>query len=171
MRLIRSQIIEIVGLISVVASLLFVGFQLYLDRKLAIATQYAARAESVKSDYRAQLESEAYLSAQGVLWRNGNRPPWWTEEMEKRIESAGYTAEQFMALYRNNEMTIVQFDNLYFQYQQGFLSEDFWNSTLDTIRFVVSTNEITAAIYLNRLPRLPIADVLEDMFNELPNKD
>ena len=50
MRTSKKDIVEIVGIFAVVASLIFVGMQLMLDRKVALAEQYFNRAESVKAD-------------------------------------------------------------------------------------------------------------------------
>jgi len=161
----RSKIIEIVGLAAVVASLIFVGIQLYLDRKLAIATQYASRAESIKADIRTQMESETYLAAQAALWEQGNRPSWWTSSMEERVQGSGLTLEQVQVLLREGNIAIIQLDNLYFQYQQGFLTEEFWEGALESIRNAVTSNVVTAGIYLNRTPRLPISAVVEEILN------
>lgn len=48
----KKELVEIVGIFAVVASLIFVGMQLQLDRKVALAEQYSNRAESVKADRR-----------------------------------------------------------------------------------------------------------------------
>jgi len=60
-------LIETVGLASVVASFIFVGLQLRLDQKIAIASQYQARAESALANRRAELESEFYISGLAKL--------------------------------------------------------------------------------------------------------
>ena len=51
----QKEVVEIVGIFAVVASLIFVGMQLMLDRKVALAEQYFNRAESAKADRRAIL--------------------------------------------------------------------------------------------------------------------
>ena len=56
-------IVETAGIISVVASLIFVGMQLRQDQDIALANQYHARAETSISNYRSRMESEAYVSA------------------------------------------------------------------------------------------------------------
>ena len=86
MQLDTKRLIEYVGVLTVVASLLFVGMQLYLDRQIASAEQYQNRAESRKSDLRTLLESDAYLTLSAERWDAGNRPRWWNEEIEAFIE-------------------------------------------------------------------------------------
>lgn len=56
----KKYIVEIAGIFAVVVSLIFVGMQLQLDRKVALADQYFNRAESAKADRRALLESDDY---------------------------------------------------------------------------------------------------------------
>ena len=56
------KILEIVGVLSVVASLLFVGMQLLLDRRITTAEQYQNRAESRKSDFPSMK----------ICWRGGD---------------------------------------------------------------------------------------------------
>ena len=57
----KKELVEIVGIFAVVASLILVGMQLQLDRKVALAEQYSNRAESVKADRRVILESDALM--------------------------------------------------------------------------------------------------------------
>ena len=81
-----KKIFEIVGNLSVVASLLFVGMQLYLDRQIAAAEQYQFRAESRKADLRVQLESDAYIARRVEAWKAGIRPIWWNEEHDLQMQ-------------------------------------------------------------------------------------
>ena len=76
-----KQTIEIIGFAAVVVSLIFVGIQLRLDSRVALADQYAFRSESVKNDLRSRIESEDFLEMEVKRWENGSRPPWWTEEI------------------------------------------------------------------------------------------
>ncbi|NQV70879.1 MAG: hypothetical protein HQ498_12710 [Pseudohongiella sp.] len=61
MKLTIKESIETIGIVSIVASLIFVGMQLRLDRDVAVAEVYIARTESRRADLRAFLESEASL--------------------------------------------------------------------------------------------------------------
>ena len=70
----------IIAAIAVVASLVFVGMQLMLDRKVAIAEQYFNRTESVKEDRRMKMVSEAYLQYKEEAWAIGRRPQYWNED-------------------------------------------------------------------------------------------
>ena len=57
----KKELAEIVGIFAIVASLIFVGLQLRLEHKVAMADQYFNRAETVKEDYRTRLLSPEYF--------------------------------------------------------------------------------------------------------------
>lgn len=129
MKLNSKQIIELLGLFAVVSSLLFVGMQLRLDRQIALADQYAFRAESFKNDYRAQLESDSNMSSMIAAWERGVRPVWWNEGLEEYVESNGITGLEVLTQILNANMMFVHLDNLYYQYLAGFLDEELWATT------------------------------------------
>ena len=54
---------ELVGLFSIVFSLIFVGLQLQQGQKIALSQAYQARAESSMASIFATLESDVTLSA------------------------------------------------------------------------------------------------------------
>jgi hypothetical protein len=68
MRINGRQVTEFLGLFAVVASLLFVGLQLSLDRKLALADSYSFTNEGRRSDARSMLESDPYMELQSKFW-------------------------------------------------------------------------------------------------------
>ena len=121
-----KQIIEIVGIISVVISLLFVGYQLMLDRRVALANAYFDRAESFKSDNRSRMESESYMSMTSDEWSRGFRPEWWTPELESDYIEQELTGEDVTAKILSFELGILHLDNLRFQYEQGLYPDFAW---------------------------------------------
>lgn len=74
MKISSRDFAEIFGAVAVTASLLFVGQQLHLDRKVALADQYFNREESAKADRRSLLESDAYFQDIEESWSLGWRP-------------------------------------------------------------------------------------------------
>ena len=53
-----KDIAELVGLVAIVASLVFVGLQLKQGQEIALATQYQARAEASQALYLSHLEAD-----------------------------------------------------------------------------------------------------------------
>ena len=73
------NIIEAIGVVSIVSSLIFVGLQLAQDRRVALGDQYASRAQTAMAQLQSNLESDAYLETFSKRWEDGSRPGWWIE--------------------------------------------------------------------------------------------
>lgn len=117
--------IQIVGMSAIIASLIFVGLQLKQAQDIAIAAQYQARSDSLREQFAAFLESDAAMRVIGKdlladIQASDDYPPEvkaWASEQP--VEELAFRA---MGAY----MTLKGYDNLYFQYQAGFLSEEAW---------------------------------------------
>ena len=166
MKIETKQLIEIAGITGVIASLIFVGMQLRQDRRVAIASQYSARAESVKADYRTRLESDSFISARSTQWENGRREDWWTEVDEQRVQDSGISWEELVALQLDGKLALIQFDNLYFQYTQGLLSKEFWVGARESLKNALRS-PATAAFWSNHEPRIPIMNMFDELIAEI----
>jgi hypothetical protein len=116
---------ELVGLAAIVVSLVFVGLELRQSQKIALAAQYQARTESgreffyqsLASDYRiddAAKEIESWEWPAGFL--SADEAQWLDEHTSSDSAEAAYWAV----------INLYGFDNYYFQYQSGLLSEEAW---------------------------------------------
>lgn len=161
----QKQLIEIIGVIGIVVSLFFVGMQLYFETEVALSEQYASRAESMKSDLRARLESDDWMSAQERAWENGERPAWWNEDYENQSTIAGFSPREVWATIYNIQLGVYQADNLYFQYQKGLLDEELWIDVRKTVSDLMQ-NSYVREVYLDTTSYLPIHDVLKTIANE-----
>jgi hypothetical protein len=117
--------IQIIGTFAVVASLAFVGLQLSQSQKIAIAAQYQARLEAASSHYAAILQSEPGLSAIGKdiaaeMLADETLPP----ELQEWV--AMQPVEELAFRMVGGILFLKSHDNVYFQYQEGFLSEEGW---------------------------------------------
>ncbi len=117
--------LQLVGMAAVVASLLFVGLQLKLSQDIAIAAQYQARADHVTGNVGDVLQSAPAMRVIGrdilevILASNdipGNLKAY---ASERPLEELAY---RYLTAYRS----LKGRDNLYFQYQSGFLNEEAW---------------------------------------------
>ena len=117
--------LQLVGMVAIVASLLFVGLQLKLSRDIAIAAQYQARADAVTGNVGDVLQSAPAMRVVGritlenILASNdipANLKAWASEQPVEELAYRTLTA------YRS----LKGRDNLYFQYQSGFLTEEAW---------------------------------------------
>ncbi len=167
MKISQTRLVEIISVVAVVLSLLFVGMQLILDRRVAIAGQYSDRAESSKSDIRAKLESDAYMLRQSNLWLSGERPSWWTEDMEANHKQTGLTGADVMVRVYELQLNYISYDNLYFQYQQGLLPEIFWSGARLALKRDLR-QPIPRAVYTNM--SRPIQLVTQELIAEIENE-
>jgi hypothetical protein len=128
---------ELVGIAAIVASLIFVGLELRQSHQIALAAQYQARTdsgrqyfyESLASEYRIQSLAEdirgwqwppGFLSDAEQQWLDNNPPSVWAE--------ASYWAT----------INLYGFDNYYYQYQMGLLSEEGWLALESRLRSLLN---------------------------------
>ena len=117
--------LQLVGIAAIVASLIFVGLQLKQTQEIAIAAQYQARSTHVDGNVGDVLQSAPGMR---VVGRNilediqssndipANLKAWALDQPVDELAYRGLTA------YRS----LKGRDNLYFQYQSGFLTEEAW---------------------------------------------
>ena len=149
MKITTRQAAEAFGVISIVASLVFVGLQLRLEGRVALAEQYASRAESAKADVRAKMESEDYLAMEAKFWLAGNRPEWWNDQLEDLSEELNLTPTDISLIYLDRRLMFLLYDNLYFQYDQGLLGEGFRTGARNRLKFRLR-DPFTRSIFLTQ---------------------
>lgn len=148
------QIIEIIGIATIIASLVFVGMQLLLDRRVAMADQYFNRIEAQRATLRTRLESDAYFVNQEEMWELGIRPDWWNESSDVAVlvRESKLSARSLYYQITVAEITLLDHDSNYFQYQQGLL--DTWNRDRAAIRTAIRNSEVTKNVFLNTRRRI-----------------
>lgn len=167
----KKDIVEIAGIFAVVASLIFVGMQLMLDRKVALAEQYFNRAESVKADRRAALESDDLMRFYEERWALGWRPSYWDEEWEvaRRVQEGTHRVRSVLAIIVDQQLAIIGYDSVYFQYQQGLIDEELWNGLRTTLKRSMVRNELSRAIYQSHA-RTNLRPVIEEILREIESE-
>ncbi len=113
-----KDIAELIAIVAIVASLIFVGLQLKQGQQIALATQYQARTQSVQGLIETQMEIGQVTNAPG-----------WRDAISEGILSSDINETHWLWL---------AFDNHYFQYQSGFLEESAWEAQLRNIRDLYS---------------------------------
>jgi hypothetical protein len=164
----KKDLVEITGIFAVVASLVFVGMQLHLDRKVALADQYFNRAESAKADRRSLLESDDYMRFKEEQWALGYRPPFWDESWEfaKRVKEGKVSVRSAYAEMTSSQLAIIGYDSVYFQYQQGLINEESWNLLRTNLKKTMARNKLVRAIY-TRYARSILRPVIEEILREI----
>jgi hypothetical protein len=121
-----KDIVEVVGIAAIVASLVFVGLELRQSDQIAIAAEYQERVATVVDIYNTQIDSDTALSVVGQPFFETVRSADFPDEYRHLYE--GYTVEQLGFISTVTLISLTNFDNLYFQYQSGFISDESWQA-------------------------------------------
>jgi len=128
---------QVIGIFAVVASLIFVGLQMRQAQEISMSDAYQVRAAATVEWTSAFAANAAALSA--------NR---------KATEGAvdAITPEESDALRYTMLGVFYLFDNAHYQYQSGFLSDDFWIMIEQNIRTYMD-NPVAREIFLEKTER------------------
>ncbi len=105
-------IAELVGITSIVASLIFVGLQLRQSQEVAIATQFQNRADQTMNLHLALIEADQVQA-----------------RFRKWVSDEISTQEINIYLW-----LWIGMDNHHYQYQFGFMDEDTWQAQQRTLK-------------------------------------
>jgi len=148
----KRQVIEIAGVLAVIASLLFVGMQLYLDTQVALGTLYQSRAESRLESLRSQYGNEAYFEDYSRSFQDGWRPGWWNDEIDDLFNRSKSSPDPlsvgfFLRRGVEHQMFVIGMDNNYYQYKNGLLEDEVWNNYRNTIKRTIERDPIIRSVY------------------------
>jgi len=147
---------QVVGIFAVVASLIFVGLQMRQAQEISMSDAYQVRAAATVEWTSAFAANAAALSA--------NR---------KATEGAAdaITPEEYDALRYTMLGVFYLFDNAHYQYQSGFLSDEFWVMIEENIRIYMA-NPVARKVMLDKAEggvRPAFRDVLLRINEEIEN--
>jgi hypothetical protein len=116
---------QVVGIFAVVASLVFVGLQMKQDQEIALSNAYQARASTIIEMVTAIAANPEGLAA------------WYAPDSEG-IDAL--TPEQMRAGTHMALALLLAYDNMFFQFENGFISKDGWiagrTDMKDSMRFM-----------------------------------
>ena len=120
---------ELVGIASIVASLIFVGLQLKQTQDFAIASQYLDQASLMVEATNGRMQNEPLMRDYGRrLIATGEFPEEEPNDplvIAARVQSAG------------NSLTIL--DNDHYQYVSGFQTDEAWRSNRQILKEILSS--------------------------------
>lgn len=105
--------VQIVGIFAVVASLIFVGLQLKQSQEIALSQASQARTAMALDAIISSAENSHFISAV-AKGRAGERE---NQTIEEQVTMSQYATALLMS-----------YEDLYFQYVNGFLAEERWQS-------------------------------------------
>ena len=109
-----KEVAELIGLIAIIASLIFVGLQLKQSQEIALANQYQARAEAVQQLHLTHMEVGRVPAV-----------PAFREQIAAGVSTVDINTNLWLW---------IQMDNHHYQYQHGFLDEEAWQAQLSNTR-------------------------------------
>ena len=113
--------LQVVGLFAVVGSLVFVGLQMQQDQEIALSQVYQARADQNIAITLAALESDTTLSFWAKI----------SGELEEEL-----TPEETALGFRLAIANFQHWENMHFQYHEGFVSEEHWQTQLAVMKLM-----------------------------------
>jgi len=114
-----SDWLQVAGLFAVVASLIFVGFQMKQTDAIALSQIYQDRAISSREANMVNASNPFFLSGQAKLYKGRQ------DEL---------TAQEAIALEMDLGSYLVIADNYLQQYELGYLPEAYWLRTIEEIK-------------------------------------
>ena len=146
------EVAETVGILAVVVSLVFVGFQLRQEHVYAQGEQYQARSEMRLANLRAMIESEVALSA--IAKRNGF------------VDTDTLTKEEQAFALLGKEIGLASWDNVHYQYELGLLEDDYWLKARERFKDELR-NPDRRAFYENAEQRVSFQALVNELVLEI----
>ena len=116
--------LQVVGLFGVIGSLLFVGLQMKQDQEIARSSASQARTE-LSVQYLLDSSANAELASAESKLLSGNR------------ESLDYSEKRVLRL--NQTALLFVYENIHYQYVNGFVAQERWQGTRASIKSVLLT--------------------------------
>ena len=115
--------IQIIGIFALVASLIFVGFQIMQTQEIAESDAYQTRAVATVELNAMQASSPEYMSALAKLFAGTDGELTAQERL---------TAEYFFGA------ELVMIENIHYQFEAGYLPEEDWERSSAIVRCALS---------------------------------
>jgi hypothetical protein len=147
--------VQILGIVGIIGSLVFVGLQLKQSQGIAIASQYQARLDSIIAVKGNLLQSDSLIH---VIRKVENGEP--LGEMD--IFVLDLAVGQAFDLWETN----------HFQYVSGFVSEEHWQGVLREIDMSLGKLYVPEFWASNRLSyRESFAEIIDSRFEAQRNQN
>ena len=133
---------QVVGIFSVMASLVFVGLQMQQDRQIALAGQYQDRSAVAVEVWNGMAQSEYDILLVG---KTATAKPWWAETFGDSM-TQHEAGEAIISARRS----FAVLDNHHYQYELDFYDEETWLSFRGHLRDFLARNRVARAMVRNQ---------------------
>lgn len=119
-----KDIVEVVGIVTIIASLIFVGLELRQSQQIAIASQYQARI-GFNLQFYESFEKEDFPGIGDRLKRQMVESQWPAESRQAVLDTDSSVVGREAV---NIRKILYMFDNNHYQYSAGFVDEESWQA-------------------------------------------
>ena len=112
--------LQVAGLLGVIASLMFVGYEIHQSREIAMAEMYQNRAASMLQIFHAEATDKSSWKA-----------------LEKSRREEQLTRWEKVQVDRYHAMYFTHWENNHFLLQKGLMDQEQWDASLKSIKNVV----------------------------------
>ena len=126
-------VVEIVGIVAIVMSLVFVGLQMRQTHEIALVTLTQMRSDASRELAVAQLSSEPLMAI-----------------YDKVEAGEELTAYEDMTRSMQPFVFFNQFENSHFLYVKGYITEEQWQSDLVAVRHFMTNEPIYSEYWSNQ---------------------
>jgi hypothetical protein len=131
---------QVVGIFALVASLIFVGLQMRQTQEIALSAAYQARIQTSVDMLTARAANQDALAAY--------YGPQTDEDLER------LAPEKRWAGRLHAFILMLVYDNIHFQYEEGFISEEDWQNVLVDMTGAIQERPIVRAIMRDQRERM-----------------
>ena len=111
--------LQVLGMFAIVASLIFVGLQIRQTDAIALSQIYQERAIASRESALDAVNNPYYLTGMAKLYAGKHKE---------------LTSQEAIALEFDWGSQLVVYDNYLYQYELGYVSEDYWARTVADIK-------------------------------------
>ena len=120
---------ELIGIAAIVASLIFVGLQMRQSHQIAVATQYQERTAITIEAISARSQMPEIVELMGARLR---------EDFQRYVSEEVSNIEIGQRWFATR-MSLAAFDNVHYQWEAGYLSDDGWEMQKRTLGYFLRT--------------------------------
>lgn len=157
---------EIIGHVTIVAGLIFVGLQLNQSQEIAIATQYQERAAAAVEFNGSQMHNTLAIAEKGAeiiaIAASGGA----SEELKEFVKNR--SPESIGMWLYENRVFFTMIDNFHYQYSTGFMEEESWDAFRLQLRKELEKESI--AVYYKNFswtPRVSFQELCDEILEDI----
>lgn len=124
--------LQVIGLFGVIGSLIFVGLQMKQEQEIARSAASQARTENTINSIDVMASNAYFMAA--------------VDKLETGEESS-LTPSERRALFYYRMVTLYNFENIHYQHLNGFIEDERWRGSRETLKFLLATAQGPRDVY------------------------